>query len=177
MPKAKGKNRRKKFDYKSDRKKLKRKMLKKAAPRIECEHIRKAWNIKKSVAQNLAEMGLASDPNRTVPIKKRKIMKMETASADGEGQVVIKPYVINELEAQASLPEVKRSTLSREFIDYVRHMIENYKDNYKAMARDEMNYYQDTPHQIKKKIESYKRFYPSEYNVLVSSLHEKMDAS
>ncbi|XP_067899567.1 nucleolar protein 16 [Heterodontus francisci] len=176
MPKAKGKTRRKKFDYKSDRKKLKRKMLKKAAPRIECAQIRKAWNIKKSVAQNLADMGLASDPNRTIPIKKNKQIKMETASTDGK-HVVIKPYVINELEAEASLPEVKRSTLSRELIDYVRHMIENYKDNYKAMARDEINYYQDTPHQIKKKIEAYERFYPSEYNVLVASLPGKMDVS
>ncbi|GCB79482.1 nucleolar protein 16 [Scyliorhinus torazame] len=175
MPKAKGKTRRKKFDYKSDRKKLKRKMLKKAVPRIECAQIRKAWNIKKSVAQNLADMGLASDPNRAIPIKKNKKIKMGTATKGK--QVNIKPYVIKELEAEASLPEVKKTTLSREFIDYVRHMIENYKDNYKAMARDEINYYQDTPNQIKQKIESYKRFYPSEYSALVASLQEKMDVA
>ncbi|XP_072119870.1 nucleolar protein 16 isoform X1 [Mobula birostris] len=174
MPKAKGKTRRKKFDYKANRKKLKRRMAKKAAPRIECAQIRNAWNNRKSVAQNLAEMGLACDPNRTVPIKKTE--KMEVSSTGGK-QVVIKPYVINELEAEASLPEVTKSTLSKEFIDYVRHMIENYKDNYKAMARDEMNYYQDTPHQIRKKIDSYKRFYPSEYADLLAAVQEKMDVS
>ncbi|XP_041050512.1 nucleolar protein 16 [Carcharodon carcharias] len=176
MPKAKGKSRRKKYDYKSDRKKLKRKMLKKTAPRIECTQIRKAWNIKKTVAQNLADMGLASDPNHAIPIKNNKQMKMETASKDGK-QVIIKPYVIKELEAEASLPEVKNTTLSKELIDFVRHMVENYKDNYKAMARDERNYYQDTPNQIKNKIASYKRFYPSEYNALVTPLQEKMDLS
>ncbi|XP_059846221.1 nucleolar protein 16 [Hypanus sabinus] len=174
MPKAKGKTRRKKFDYKANRKKLKRRMAKKAAPRIECAQIRNAWNNRKSVTQNLAEMGLACDPNRTLPIKKTK--KMEVASTDGK-QVVVKPYVINELEAEASLPEVTKSTLSKEFIDYVRHMIENYKDNFKAMARDEMNYYQDTPHQIRKKIDSYKRFYPSEYADLLAAVQDKMDVS
>ncbi|XP_032885383.1 nucleolar protein 16 [Amblyraja radiata] len=172
MPKAKGKNRKKKFDYKTDRKKLKRKMAKKAAPRIECAQIRNAWNNKKSVAQNLAEMGLASDPNRTLPI--RKVKKMASTVRE---KVVINPHVINELEAEASLPEVTMSTLSKEFIDYVRHMIETYKDNYKAMARDDLNYYQDTPHQIKKKIESYKRFYPSEYASLNAALQQKMEIS
>ncbi|XP_078267667.1 nucleolar protein 16 [Rhinoraja longicauda] len=172
MPKAKGKNRKKKFDYQTNRKKLKRKMAKKAAPRIECAQIRKAWNNKKSVAQNLAEMGLASDPNRTLPIQKVK----KVASIVGE-KVVINPHVINELEAEASLPEVTMSTLSKEFIDYVRHMVETYKDNYKAMARDDLNYYQDTPRQIKKKIESYKRFYPSEYAALNAALQQKMEIS
>ncbi|XP_078087176.1 nucleolar protein 16 [Mustelus asterias] len=176
MPKAKGKNRKKKFNYKSDRKKLKRKMMKKVAPRIECEQVRKAWNSKRTVAQNLADMGLAYDPNRAIPIKKNKQIKMETATKD-EKRVIIKPYVIKELEAEASLPAVKNTTLSKEFIDYVQHMIENYKENYKAMARDERNYYQDTPKQIKQKIESYKRFYPSEYNDLVASLQGKMDTA
>ncbi|XP_020372473.2 nucleolar protein 16 [Rhincodon typus] len=176
MPKAKGKNRRKKFDYNSNRKKLKRKMLKKATPFIECAQMRKVWDDKKSVAQNLADMGLASDPNCAVPIKKNKQYKMETALINGK-PVVIKPYVINELEAEANLPKVKKTTLSRELIDYVRHMIENYKDNYKAMARDEINYYQDTPNQIKRKIESYRCFYPDEYNALVDSVQEKMDVS
>ncbi|XP_055499034.1 nucleolar protein 16 [Leucoraja erinacea] len=170
MPKAKGTNRRKKFDYTTNRKKLKRKMAKKAAPRIECAQIRNAWNNRKSVAQNLAEMGLASDPNRTLPIQ--KVKKMEVRE-----KVVINPHVINELEAEASLPEVTMSTLSKEFIDYVRYMIETYKDNYKAMARDDLNYYQDTPHQIKKKIESYKRFYPSEYASLNAALQQKMEIS
>ncbi|XP_069754844.1 nucleolar protein 16 [Narcine bancroftii] len=174
MPKAKGKTRRKKFDYRVDRKKLKKKMARKETPRIQCAQIRNAWNDRKSVAQNLAEMGLASDPNCALPIK--KIQKMEVTSAGGK-QVVIKPYVIKELETEASLPKITKPTLSREFIGYVRHMIENHKDNYKAMARDDINYYQDTPDQIKKKINSFKRLYPSEYADLVETLQGKMDVS
>lgn len=44
------------------------------------------------------------------------------------------------------------------------------------MARDEKNYYQDTPKQIKRKINVYKNFYPEEYKDFVASLkQEKMD--
>lgn len=44
------------------------------------------------------------------------------------------------------------------------------------MARDEKNYYQDTPKQIKRKISVYKNFYPEEYKDFVASLkQEKMD--
>lgn len=44
-------------------------------------HIRHAWDATKSVAQNLAEMGLAGDPNKAVPIAKRRLQ----VSAGGTG--------------------------------------------------------------------------------------------
>lgn len=44
------------------------------------------------------------------------------------------------------------------------------------MARDEKNYYQDTPKQIKRKIGVYKRFYPEEFQAFTASLQQvKMD--
>lgn len=39
-----------------------------------------------------------------------------------------------------------------------------------AMARDEKNYYQDTPKQIKRKINEYKRFHPEHYGAFMESL-------
>lgn len=41
---------------------------------IQCSHIHYAWDQTKSVRQNLAEMGLAMDPNRAVPLIKRKVL-------------------------------------------------------------------------------------------------------
>lgn len=38
------------------------------------------------------------------------------------------------------------------------------------MARDEKNYYQDTPKQIKRKIEAYKRCHPDHYKAFIDSL-------
>lgn len=147
-----------------------------AAPRIACSHIRHAWDPTKSVAQNLAEMGLAQDPNKAVPIPKKLGMEVESNGREQGNKIVRKPYVVNEMEYEASLPEKKSNTLSRDLIDYVRYMIQNHGENYKEMARDEKNYYQDTPKQIKRKINVYKNFYPDEYKDFIASLkQEKMD--
>lgn len=172
MPKAKGKTRRQKFGYNVNRKRLNRNARRKAAPRIECSHIRHAWDQTKSVRQNLAEMGLAMDPNRAVPLLKRKVKAMEVDVEERPKELVRKPYVLNDLEAEASLPEKKGNTLSRDLIDYVRYMVENHGENYKAMARDEKNYYQDTPKQIRNKINVYKRFYPAEWQAFTDSLQK-----
>lgn len=173
MPKAKGKTRRQKFGYNVNRKRLNRNARRKAAPRIECSHIRHAWDHTKSVRQNLAEMGLAMDPNKAVPLRKRKVKAMEVDTEERPKDLVRKPYVVNDLEAEASLPEKKGNTLSRDLIDYVHYMVENHGEDYKAMARDEKNYYQDTPKQIRNKINVYKRFYPTEWQVFVDSLQNK----
>ncbi|KAL2299276.1 hypothetical protein Nmel_013926 [Mimus melanotis] len=138
---------------------------------------RHAWDPHKSVAQNLAEMGLAEDPNKAIPIPKKLLgMEVESDTQQPGKKLVRKPYVVNEMELEASLPEKKSNTLSRDLIDYVRYMIQNHGENYKEMARDEKNYYQDTPKQIKRKINVYKNFYPEEYKNFIASLKpEKME--
>ncbi|XP_075825699.1 nucleolar protein 16 isoform X2 [Microtus pennsylvanicus] len=132
MPKAKGKTRRQKFGYNVNRKRLNRNARRKAAPRIECSHIRHAWDHTKSVRQNLAEMGLAMDPNKAVPLRKRKVKGMEVDMEERPKDLVRKPYVVNDLEAEASLPEKKGNTLSRDLIEYVHYMVENHGEDYKS---------------------------------------------
>ncbi|KAF2978733.1 hypothetical protein EK904_013037 [Melospiza melodia maxima] len=103
-------------------------------------------------------------------------MEVESDGQQPGKKIVRKPYVVNEMELEASLPEKKSNTLSRDLIDYVKYMIQNHGENYKEMARDEKNYYQDTPKQIKKKINVYKNFYPEEYKNFIASLKpEKME--
>ncbi|XP_071362149.1 nucleolar protein 16 [Trachinotus anak] len=169
MPKTKQSSKRKKFDYNKDRKKMKKKFIKKYNPRIENSQIRNAWDDKKSMNRNLQEMGLAFDPNRTLPIKKQSLLRdnKETKAPIG---TVTKPYVLNQLEEEASRPEKDTKTLSSDLIEYVQYMIREHSDDYKAMARDEKNYYQDTPKQIKRKINEYKRCHPQHYDAFVSSL-------
>ncbi|XP_054902728.1 nucleolar protein 16 [Poeciliopsis prolifica] len=178
MAKTKQSKRRKRFDYNTDRKKLKKKFLKKANPRIEHAQIRNAWDNNKSMARNLQEMGLSFDPNRTLPIKKQTLLGGDTDDRR-PAHIVTKPYILTKLQEEASLQEKDSKTLSSDLIEYVQHMIREHKDNYKAMARDEKNYYQDTPKQIKRKINEYKRCYPQHYEAFVSSLAalEAMDQS
>ncbi|XP_043997551.1 nucleolar protein 16 [Gambusia affinis] len=169
MPKTKQSKRRKQFDYNTDRKKLKKKFLKKANPRINHAQIRNAWDNNKSMARNLQEMGLSFDPNRTLPIKKQTLLGGDTDDRR-PAHIVTKPYILTKLQEEASLQEKDSKTLSSDLIEYVQHMIREHKDNYKAMARDEKNYYQDTPKQIKRKINEYKRCHPQHYEAFVSSL-------
>ncbi|NP_001085731.1 nucleolar protein 16 [Xenopus laevis] len=153
------------FNYNVDRKKLKRKARKKHAPRIPCETIRNAWNDGKSVAKNLAEMGLAADPNKCLPVRPSKVKDAE----EQHSNVIKKPYVLEGLQALASLPSKQTMGISSDMIHYVRHMVENYGEDYKAMARDEKNYYQDTPKQIQRKVNLYKRHHPQDFQAMITS--------
>lgn len=126
------------------------------------DELRKAWDNSKSVATNLADMGLVADPNKTFPIS-------ANPSTSTEEKFVRKPYVIQELKALARLPPKQTMGVSSDMIFYVRHMVENYGEDYKAMARDEKNYYQDTPKQIMHKVNLYKQHHPDEYKALLTS--------
>ncbi|XP_072257100.1 nucleolar protein 16 [Pyxicephalus adspersus] len=155
------KTRKNTFNYSVNRKKLRRRAKKKGAPRITCDELRNAWDPMKSVAGNLAEMGLVADPNKALPIRQPMMI--------GEQSKVRKPYVVEELKAAASVPSKKTMGISTDMVMYVRHMVENYGEDHKAMARDEQNYYQDTPKQIMRKINLYKRHHPQEYQALIES--------
>ncbi|KAM8899477.1 nucleolar protein 16 [Spinachia spinachia] len=169
MPKAKKSSKRKKFDYTQDRKKMKKRSYKKYNPRIENSQIRNAWDNKKSTAKNLQEMGLAFDPNRTMPIKKNSLLGPDKPSKARAG-IVTKPYVLNQLQEEADCPERDCKTLSSDLIEYAQYMIREHNDDFKAMARDEKNYYQDTPKQIKRKIHEYMRCHPDHYDAFMDSL-------
>uniref|UniRef100_A0AC11CST4 NOP16 nucleolar protein n=1 Tax=Ovis aries TaxID=9940 RepID=A0AC11CST4_SHEEP len=172
MPKAKGKTRRQKFGYNVNRKRLNRNARRKAAPRIEWQSLGPEGQMRKVLALNLERkrgrsslgqcsnscgLGLTEQLN---VCRKQSFIPCLSASFNPD------------LEAEASLPEKKGNTLSRDLIDYVRYMVENHGENYKAMARDEKNYYQDTPKQIRNKINVYKRFYPAEWQAFTDSLQK-----
>ncbi|XP_029942481.1 nucleolar protein 16 [Salarias fasciatus] len=166
MPKAKKSSRKMRFDYNRDRKKLKKKFLKKNNPRIEHPQIRDAWDSRKSMASNLREMGLTFDPNRSVGQRK--------PGAAG-APVVTKPYILHQLQEEASRPEKDTKTLSSDLLEFVQHMIRQHGDDIKAMARDEKNYYQDTPKQILRKIREYRRCHPDHYQDFMRSLGDPRD--
>lgn len=83
--------------------------------------MRKAWNDRKTMTRNLFDMGLASDPNKALPVKTSKQHRLEViqlsrgfqvtdAAADsGIGNkpkripdVRMKKYVLDDMEADAN---------------------------------------------------------------------------
>lgn len=168
MGKTKKSRNRSKFSYNKNKKKLKRKIRRKEKPHIECPQIRNAWDEHKTVKQNLQEMGLSLGTKGMLPIKNKKDMESNPAETN-----VLKPYVIEAMEVEASLRREDRTTCSTDIIEYVQYMVKEHNEDYKAMARDEKNYYQDTPNQIKRKVELYKRCHPEQYAAFIASLQSQ----
>ncbi|XP_050948574.1 nucleolar protein 16 [Labeo rohita] len=163
MGKTKKARNRSKFNYNKNKKNLKKKIRRKEKPHIDCPQIRNAWDEHKTVKQNLQDMGLSLGTKGLLPIKNKKESKPEE-------KVVLKPYVVEAMEVEASHRGEDKTTCSTDMTEFVQHMVKEYNEDYKAMARDEKNYYQDTPKQIKRKVELYKRCHPEEYAAFIASL-------
>lgn len=97
------------------------------------------------------------DRNKAGPLQKKKVKAMGVDRVEWPQELMQKPYVLNDLETEASLPEKKGYTVSWDLM-YVPYMVENHGEDYKAMAQDEKNYYQDNSKPIRNKIKVYKRF-------------------
>uniref|UniRef100_A0A673LRJ2 Nucleolar protein 16 n=1 Tax=Sinocyclocheilus rhinocerous TaxID=307959 RepID=A0A673LRJ2_9TELE len=134
--------------------------------------IRNSWDEHKTVKQNLQDMGLSLGMKGMLPIKNKKAStKLESLLETN----VLKPYTVKNdpMEVEASLRGEDRTICSTDMIEYVQYMVKEHNQDYKAMARDEKNYYQDTPKQIKRKVELYKWFHPEEYAVFIASLQSQ----
>ncbi|TSP68532.1 Nucleolar protein 16 [Bagarius yarrelli] len=150
------------FNYNVDRKKLKKKMLKKYKPKIECDQIRKAWDPHKTASRNMRDMGLLFGSKGVLPITSRaKVRSLKVISF---------LWLFSEMEEAANQPRKDTTTCSTDLIEYVQHMIREHGEDYRAMARDEKNYYQDTPKQIRRKVELYKRCHADEHAAFIASL-------
>ncbi|GFT45836.1 nucleolar protein 16, partial [Nephila pilipes] len=69
----------------------------------------------------------------------------------------------DELESKANAPPPKSFRLPSEVMKFSVYMIEKYGEDYKAMAKDPKNYYQDTPAVIRRKINRFKNT-PCQWN-------------
>jgi len=121
---------------------------------------------------NLSVMGLSADPNKTLHIPSAKEL---LSAVEGEEPVknavvkpVQKPYVIEDLETVANAEQPCRMWLAEPEVQYCVYMMERYGEDYKAMALDERNYYQDTPKQIRRKIARFQSI-PDQYAAYLRS--------
>lgn len=140
---GKGKKTKRRFNYEKDRRREWRKTKK--TPTIHCETIKNNWDSKKSLKANLAQMGLAFDPNEASTTKDKKLKVVQAS----------KTHVVEELEEIASTVVPVKLTMPQPDRQFCKYMSEKYGEDYVAMSRDLKNYYQETPKQIKRKINKY----------------------
>ncbi|XP_046558669.1 uncharacterized protein LOC124267725 isoform X1 [Haliotis rubra] len=170
MARIRKQSRNKTYNYTKDRKRSWKNKSKQQ--KITCETVRESWDEKKSVAQNMHDMGLSADSNKTIRIPKTKEFLTKSAEVvmamKSKKKKALKHHVVDALEKQANIPQEARLRLSDLEVRYCVHMIEKHGEDYKAMARDPKNYYQDTPKQIKKKINRFKNI-PEQYEAYLRS--------
>ncbi|XP_002126782.2 nucleolar protein 16 [Ciona intestinalis] len=175
MPSAK-KHRRQTLNYKQNKKRLWKKVKRKTEVHIPCKQIKGSWDSTKSMKQNLSEMGIAVDPNSVMPLPKSNLV-FPTLITDIEREKkkpgIQKPNVVKEMEVEADLGErEKKFQLPVDDVFFCTYMLDKYKEDYKAMARDSRNAYQLTPKQVRNKIREFKRS-KLQYQKYLDSKHDK----
>jgi len=121
---------------------------------IQEEALRAEWDNYKSIKFNMESMGISYDPNNAVS---KGYGNKQSAAYQKKEVLPDKTAVRKILEEKAAIPEAFKLKLSEPATQYAIYMLEKYGDDYKAMARDRRNYYQDTPKQIKRKIETFQK--------------------
>ncbi|KAK7019765.1 hypothetical protein SK128_026259 [Halocaridina rubra] len=145
---------RKKYQYTNTPKKRRNQANRKLNPVIENQDLQKEWNKKKSASANVEGMGL---------VFKLHKMKPDNMTDGAPGPSNSKPVkvkqkkttIVEKLESSANKKKKKilgGTRLPPDLVAYSTRMLNKYGFDFKAMARDHTNYYQDSWKQIRTKI-------------------------
>jgi len=164
---GKVKKRAQKYRYHVNRKKMFKKLKK--GPLIESDVLREHWDKKTSVKKNLKGMGLCADPNQmmSVPLTKETMIPGNDdydPYYDEEKESTPKTNIIENIEKVAASGKKREEQMSADESKFISHLLQKYPlTDLEAMARDYKNYWQNTPLQIKKKIDRFARVHPQLY--------------
>lgn len=146
---------------------------------VNCKPIKDAWDFKKSTLRNMKEMGLANDPNKVIKIPNFKQEKVRVAKkivnedeSDSEIEEVVqtvpKKEVAEILEKEARAPRQRRFALPKPQVEFITYLLDKYGHDYKAMAKDKKNYYQETWKQLRAKVKTFMGI-PKQYSEYLAS--------
>jgi len=167
MPKLHKTRRRQKFQFGKNRKRSRRVEEKgsKHLIKVTNDTIKASWDNSKPAKDNLDTMGLAYDPNKVVKhltAKKKMVESLKENAGTAIHQTEVTPTsdsstatecVVRQLEEEvASIPRKSSFRFPPEQVRFITYMMSKYGEDYKAMARDRRNEWQETPKQIKQKI-------------------------
>jgi hypothetical protein len=161
------KHKKKRFNYNKNLKKAWKKQKAKKQAKVTDETLKAAWNTHKSIEYNYAELGLSSNPNKTLSIPRIKtliqpeVMNLQKA-IELENQNKFKTNkketsVVQELEKRAKEAKDPEYNLNESDRFMCIYMMEKYGQEYHKMERDHKNFYQETGAQWKRKINLFKK--------------------
>ena len=100
--------------------------------------VKMAWETTRSVEQNLSDMGLVYDSNKSLKIPSAKELlqpmehDVESASQDDKIGQPTKSYVAKVLEEDAKAPRVKNFRLPNNQVTWLTYLIDKYGEDYKV---------------------------------------------
>eukprot|EP00088_Acartia_fossae_P007193 TRINITY_DN13349_c0_g1_i1.p1 TRINITY_DN13349_c0_g1~~TRINITY_DN13349_c0_g1_i1.p1 ORF type:complete len:181 (+),score=23.26 TRINITY_DN13349_c0_g1_i1:107-649(+) len=164
--KIKKQHRRKQFMYRTNRKRLREKMEKNTKHNVKVADpiLKENWDHRKSVKENMKQLGVAFDANKSVSRISNPRNKFKVTDIEADKEVVSDVSVVAQLEAVAAVEKPPAFRFSLDQVKWISDMMDKHKLNFKAMARDPMNHYQETPKAIEKKIRKFMSI-PEQYAV------------
>merc|ERR1711981_872170 len=150
------------YDYARNRKRVRRKLEKtsKFNVKVGCKVVRDAWDHRVSVRENMSRMGIVLNASDVMPVSgtKKKLVnnmkKLKNVSVEEETEAVAestitKPEVIAKLSEEANVPVKQNFRFTTSQVQLITHMMDKHGTDYKAMARDPRNHFQETPAKLR----------------------------
>uniref|UniRef100_A0A1B0DJK4 Nucleolar protein 16 n=1 Tax=Phlebotomus papatasi TaxID=29031 RepID=A0A1B0DJK4_PHLPP len=175
MVKVRKQRQKKSYNYAANRKRMNKKQTRDG--KIKCPEAKGAWEKSRTVSKNFKNMGLSSDPNAAIPIRKSQKQRVEVLKKSLQSRDIPKDVVSNaleagtrrrgrrwlhqrghvakELEENANAPRESGFRYSKGQVTLISYYLDKYKLNYKAMVRDRKNYEQETWKQLRRKIRKF----------------------
>ena len=161
MGKACGVSRRRKknahprFKHKSKLAKAKKKLILRQA--VKDPLIREAWDVNKSKSKNMANIGLADNPNKIIQIPKPIEVMFGPKTVKGKVKHVEpkRKDVLEKIEEKSKYKKPLTFHFGPELCQFLTTMMAKHGEDYKAMERDPDNHYLLSAGLLKRKIKQF----------------------
>merc|ERR1712066_402083 len=110
-----------------------------------------------SVKENMSRMGIVLNARDVMPLSgaKQKLvsnmkkLKNIPVEEDEKTPDILKPEVIAKLSEEANVPAKQNFRFTTSQVQLITYMMDKHGTNYKAMARDPRNHFQETPAKLR----------------------------
>ena len=191
MTKLRKQRRKKRFDYGRSRKRVRKQQEKtsKFNVKVDCKVVQDAWDHRVSVKENMSRMGIVLNASEVMPVtgaKKKMVstLKKQRNIPEDENEAksnILKPEVISKLTEEANVPVKQNFRFNSTQVQLITFMMDKHGTDYKAMARDPRNHFQETPAKLRGMIRKFINIpehyapYCRERGLLPGNSHQKED--
>ena len=191
MTKLRKQRRKKRFDYGRSRKRVRKQQEKtsKFNVKVDCKVVQDAWDHRVSVKENMSRMGIVLNASEVMPVagaKKKMVstLKKQRNIPEAENEAksnILKPEVISKLTEEANVPVKQNFRFNSTQVQLITFMMDKHGTDYKAMARDPRNHFQETPAKLRGMIRKFINIpehyapYCRERGLLPGNSHQKED--